>query len=185
MDFTLTEDEKRMLLLTARETIRSRLFGGELSLPRPTGHMSTQCGAFVTLHKKGSLRGCIGHITGVKPLFTGIQELAVSAAFNDPRFPQLTRDEYPDIDIEISVLTPLKRIDSPEEIEVGKHGILMQRGIRSGVLLPQVATEQGWDRETFLNYTCRKAGLPENCWREEDTEIQVFSAVIFGEKDVD
>ena len=185
MNFTLTEDEKRMLLLTARESVRSHLFGGELSLPRPTENMTAQCGAFVTIHKKGKLRGCIGHITAVKPLFTGIQELAVSAAFNDPRFPQLTGDEYPDIDIEISVLTPLESIDSPEKVEVGKHGILIQRGFRSGVLLPQVATEQGWDRETFLSYTCRKAGLPEDCWREKDTKIQIFSAIIFGEKDVD
>lgn len=185
MDFTLTEDEKRMLLLTARETIRSRLFGGELSLPSPTANMTAQCGAFVTLHKKGKLRGCIGHITGIKPLFTGIQELALSSAFNDPRFPKLSGDEYPDIDIEISVLTPLETIDSPDEVEVGKHGILITKGFRSGVLLPQVATEQGWDREAFLSYTCRKAGLPEACWRDEETVIQVFSAIIFGEKDME
>ena len=184
MDFTLSEDEKRMLLMTARESIRSRLFGDELNLPRPTENMGTQCGAFVTIHKRGRLRGCIGHITGVKPLFTGIQELAVSAGFHDPRFPPLTGDEYPDIDIEISVLTPLEVIDSPEKVEVGKHGVLIQKGIRSGVLLPQVATEQGWDRETFLSYTCRKAGLPEDCWREGDTKIQVFSAIIFGEKGI-
>ena len=183
MDFTLTEDEKRMLLVTARETIRARLFGGELSLPRPTEKMTARCGAFVTIHKKGHLRGCIGHITGVKPLFNGIQELALSSAFNDPRFPRLTRDEYPNIDIEISVLTPLEEIASPEEVEVGKHGILVQRGFRSGVLLPQVATEQGWDREEFLSYTCRKAGLSEDCWKSGETRIQVFSAIVFGEKD--
>lgn len=185
MNFTLTDDEKRILLTTVRETIRSRLFGGELSLPRPTDNLTTQCGAFVTIHKKGRLRGCIGHITGIKPLFTGVQELALSSAFNDPRFPRLTKDEYPDIDIEISVLTPLEEAASPEEVEVGKHGILVQRGFRSGVLLPQVATEQGWDRETFLNHTCRKAGLPEDCWRDEETQIQLFSAIVFGEKDVD
>jgi AmmeMemoRadiSam system protein A len=107
--------------------------------------------------------------------------MARASAFQDPRFPSLPEEELPDIDIEISVLTPLQKISDPSLVEVGRHGVFIQKGGRSGVLLPQVATEQEWDRDTFLTHTCYKAGLPGNCWKDPHSEISVFSAIIFGE----
>ena len=136
-------------------------------------------GAFVTINKKGSLRGCIGHIKGVKPLYQSVEEMAAAAAFQDPRFPPVTKKELKDLDIEISVLTPFKQITDVSEIEVGKHGIYMERGFHSGLLLPQVATEYNWDRDTFLEHTCRKAGLPPDAWKAKDIKIFIFSADIF------
>jgi AmmeMemoRadiSam system protein A len=105
--------------------------------------------------------------------------MAEAAAFDDPRFPPVTKEELKDLSIEISVLTPFKQITDVSEIEVGKHGIYMERGFYSGLLLPQVATEYGWDRETFLEQTCRKAGLPPDAWKEKNTKIYIFSADIF------
>jgi len=138
-------------------------------------------GAFVTLKKRGHLRGCIGYVKAVKPLWETVQEMALAAAFHDPRFPSLKSDELKDISVEISVLSPLKRISDVNEIEVGKHGLYIVRGYNSGLLLPQVAVEYDWDKETFLSETCYKAGLPPNSWMEEDTEIYVFSADYFGD----
>jgi AmmeMemoRadiSam system protein A len=136
-------------------------------------------GAFVTLKKHGELRGCIGHIIGDRPLAETVATMAVAAAFEDPRFPPVKEEELKDLDIEISVLTPLRRINNVEEIQVGLHGIILQQGGHSGLLLPQVATEYGWDRNTFLEYTCRKAGLPPDAWKDERTTIHVFSADVF------
>jgi AmmeMemoRadiSam system protein A len=136
-------------------------------------------GAFVTITKKGSLRGCIGHIKGVKPLYKSVEEMAAAAAFQDPRFPPVTKKELKDLDIEISVLTPFEQISDVSEIEVGKHGLYIERGFYSGLLLPQVATEYNWDRDTFLEHTCRKAGLPPDAWKDKETRIYIFSADIF------
>ena len=136
-------------------------------------------GAFVCLHKGKELRGCIGMIEGIKPLRETVREMAIQAAFGDPRFCALDRDELDRIDIEISVLTPLERIDDPTRIEIGRHGLYIRKKHRSGLLLPQVATEQGWNRTQFLEWTCRKAGLPPKAWQEADTEVYVFSAHIF------
>ncbi len=183
MELELTDREKMMLLRTARESIASHLEGRTGDYPEATERIKTVCGAFVTLHEGEDLRGCIGNISGTKPLIDGIRELAVSSAFRDPRFPPLHRDELEQVDIEISVLTPLEKASSPDEVEVGRHGIMMRSGPRSGILLPQVPIEQGWDREQFLDQTCRKAGLPAGCWQEEQTEIFLFSAIVFGEKD--
>jgi len=141
--------------------------------------LKEQRGAFVTLNKHGSLRGCIGYIEGYKPLYEAVAEMAEAAAFRDPRFMPLTQDEWKDIEIEISVLTPLERITDINQIKAGKHGIYIKKGFYSGLLLPQVATEYGWDRKTFLEQTCRKAGLPSDAWKEEDTVIYIFSADIF------
>jgi len=182
MDFSLSIEEKNRLLQTARESILSALEGRSSQYPEPSDNLKTECGAFVTLHKNGQLRGCIGHIQAAGPLFDAVIELARSSAFKDPRFPPLSPEEYEKIDIEISVLTPLKEINDISVIEVGKHGIYIQRGYASGVLLPQVATEQGWDRETFLKHTCMKAGMSGDCYKQSDTRIWVFSAIIFGEK---
>jgi AmmeMemoRadiSam system protein A len=139
-------------------------------------------GAFVTLHKHGQLRGCIGYVLPYKPLHQTVAEMAVAAATEDPRFMPVTLDEMDEIDIEISALSTLKKIESIEEIEVGKHGLYVKRGVNSGLLLPQVATEYEWDRKEFLERTCQKAGLPKNAWKDSRTEISIFSAQIFGEK---
>ncbi|MBI9105897.1 MAG: AmmeMemoRadiSam system protein A [Spirochaetales bacterium] len=181
MDFTLSEKEKDILLITARERIKADLSGKKPAYPEPTDHLSEVCGAFVTLHKQGILRGCIGNIIGRRPLIETIREMAHSSAFEDPRFPPLRTEELELIDIEISVLSPLWKIKDVSEIETGKHGIYMQKGFSGGVLLPQVALEQGWDRMTFLQHTCMKAGLPVNAWKDPSTVIEIFSAVIFRE----
>ncbi len=176
----LTQEEKDLLKNLARESIRTYLD----KEPEPQPEIDSEilkmnCGAFVTLTIKGELRGCIGLIVGVKPLYQAVIEMARQAAFNDPRFPALTKIEFKSIEVEISVLSPLERITDIQQIEVGKHGIIIKRGFRSGLLLPQVATEYGWDRDTFLRHTCLKAGLPEDAYLDPETEIQVFTAHVF------
>ncbi len=183
-DFSLSDEEKIILLKVARESIKERLTGIRGSYPQPTDNIMTKCGAFVTLHKHGVLRGCIGYVIPIKPLYETVKEMAISSAFEDPRFPPLRNEEFDEIDIEISALSPLKQIESIDEIKVGKHGILIKKGFRSGLLLPQVATEQGWDLETFLTNTCYKAGLYGDCWKEKDTVIEIFSAIVFSEKEL-
>ena len=180
MDFSLTENEKTILLSTARESITSRLEKRTPNYPIPLDSLQTPLGSFVTLHIEGNLRGCIGHMLPVKALIEDVKILARESAFHDPRFPELSIKELELIDIEISVLSPLE-ISSPDKIIVGKHGIIMKNGYNSGVLLPQVPTEQGWDREEFLSYTCRKAGMQEDCWKDQHTQIETFTAVVFGE----
>ena len=138
-------------------------------------------GAFVTLKKQGRLRGCIGLIEGKKPLYETVEEMAQTAAFKDPRFRPVKEDEFKELDIEISALTPLRQIEDVNEIEVGRHGIYIVKGFHSGLLLPQVATEYNWDRNTFLRETCVKAGLPLNAWKDKGTKIFIFSASVFGE----
>jgi AmmeMemoRadiSam system protein A len=182
MEFQLTSEEKRILLHTAREAIGAHLEKRKPRYPEPTELLKKKCGAFVTLHKQGKLRGCIGYVVASKALIETVAEAAQSSAFNDPRFPALSTRELKSIDIEISVLSPLRRIESVEEIRVGVHGIMLKSGFRSGLLLPQVASEYGWDRDTFLTHTCYKAGLSGDCWRSADTEIEIFSAVVFGEE---
>ena len=181
--FTLTKEEKKYLLASARERIASELEKRPPEYREPTENLKNRYGAFVTLHTKGALRGCIGQMTGTLPLYELIRDMAVSSAFSDPRFPPLSKKEFANTDIEISVLSPMEEISDPESVEVGVHGIYMQRGPYSGVLLPQVPVEQGWNRETFLTHTCYKAGLGGNCWREGDTRILVFTAEVFGEKE--
>ncbi len=183
-DLGLSEKDKKTLMHIARTTIEQRVKG-----KRPpefevdSAVLKEKRGAFVTIHKHGQLRGCIGYIEAIKPLYVTIQEMAEAAALNDHRFPPVAPEELPSLDLEISVLTPLKKIDDVKEIEIGKHGILLKKGYHQGVFLPQVATEQGWDRTTFLNQICFKAGVPDPyCWKAEDAEIYVFSAEVFEEK---
>lgn len=181
----LNNEERTFLLQLARDTIHARLKGKPLPPCEPTSEILKEPrGAFVTIHTHGALRGCIGYVEPIKPLWQTVQEMAVAAAFQDPRFPALKEAEYGDIEIEISVMSPLQGVKNIDEIEVGKHGIIIRRGFHSGLLLPQVATEQGWDRDTFLEHTCYKAGLPADAWKKEDTEIQVFSAEVFSEKEL-
>jgi uncharacterized protein len=177
--FELSENEKKFLKRIALLSIRSR-FEKEIEFPDPPNQkMTERLGAFVTLKKGGRLRGCIGHIIGDRPLWETIIKMAAQAAFNDPRFPPLKKEELDSVEIEISVLSPLKPVDNPAEIMPGQDGLLIsQKGLR-GLLLPQVATECGWDRETFLGQTCRKAGLAYDCWKDPDTEILSFQAIVF------
>ncbi len=182
MDFNLSGEEKRILLVTAREKIKSDLDLGPVEFPAPTANLRQVCGAFVTLHSSGMLRGCIGNIIGRRPLIDTVTSMAHAAAFDDPRFPALRPEEFNRIHIEISVLSPLREITDISEIKTGVHGIFMTRGFSSGVLLPQVATEQGWDRDTFVQHTCMKAGLPKDAWKDPATKIEIFSAVVFSEE---
>ncbi len=191
MGLSLTGEEKGTLLRTARQAIKAGLSqppgtaaGGqndEAGAVPTQGALAGSCGAFVTLHKAGSLRGCIGYISGHGTLLETVKEAAVACAFQDTRFSPLQADELDDVEIEISVLSPFRRISGVEAIEVGKHGIMIRQGFRSGLLLPQVALEYGWDRETLLANTCYKAGLAGDCWKSKETAIEIFSAVIFRE----
>jgi hypothetical protein len=176
----LVEEEKKTLRQIALNAIEGKLKGAR-SAPAAglTPNLEGKRGAFVSLHKGGRLRGCIGQIVPAKALYQTIEDMAVAAAFDDPRFEPLSARELKDLELEISVLTPMERLKSPEEIEIGKHGLYIKKGFYSGLLLPQVAAEYGWDRNTFLEETCRKAGLPRTAWKEKGTEIYIFSADIF------
>jgi uncharacterized protein len=139
-------------------------------------------GAFVSLHEREELRGCIGQISPDQELYKTVQSCVLSAAFDDSRFVPVSAAEVPNLSIEISVLSPLQQVRDVGEIEVGKHGLYIARGPWRGLLLPQVATEYAWSREMFLANTCRKAGLPEDAWKETSTVIQSFEAQVFGEE---
>ena len=185
----LSEKEKIFLLSRARASIARKLGVAGFDSAAPSEiesvgpHVKEPRGCFVTIHKSGQLRGCIGIFEGRGPLWKNIEEMALQAAFQDPRFPPLVAKEFEKIDIEISALSPLRKINSVDEIKVGEHGIYITRGFNRGVLLPQVATEQGWDRDTFLDHTCMKAGLSSGCWRKPGAVIEIFSAEVFGEKE--
>lgn len=177
----ITEEEKNTLLDMAREVISSVLDRKDIPEFSVTSSLLREKrGAFVTLKKRGQLRGCIGYIEGIKPLYQAVVEMAIAAAFRDPRFPPLTRGELEQLDIEISVLSPLTEVKNVQTIEVGCHGIYIVKGFQSGLLLPQVAVEHHWNRETFLAETCFKAGLPTQAWKDKETKIYIFSADIFN-----
>lgn len=184
VELSLSAKDKKTLMQIARTTIEHRVKGEkvpEFQVDSPV--LRENRGAFVTIKEHGQLRGCIGYIEAIKPLYITIREMAEAAALNDPRFPPVSPKELSSLDLEISVLTPLKKIKDISEIETGKHGILLKKGYHQGVFLPQVATEQGWDRTTFLNELCGKAGLYDpNCWKEKDAEIYIFSAEVFEEE---
>ena len=180
VDFALTAREKEYLRNQVRAVIKARLEDGDPPDDVPeSAVLKEKRGAFVTLKKSGELRGCIGYIEAFKPLYQTIREMANAAAFDDPRFPEMTIGEWPEIEIELSVLTPLREIDDPDIVEVGKHGLLIRHDNASGLLLPQVAVEYGWDREEFLAHTCHKAELAPDCWRRSGTKLYIFSADIF------
>lgn len=152
----------------------------------PPGVLHRSLGAFVTFKKNGHLRGCIGSLLGDGPLYLTVARMARAAAFEDPRFPPVTAAEVPELELDISVLGPLTRCPDPSLVRVGRHGLLVRQGFRSGVLLPQVPVEWGWDRETFLAQTCHKAGLPPDVWRDAwkdgRTELYWFEAEVFGDR---
>jgi AmmeMemoRadiSam system protein B/AmmeMemoRadiSam system protein A len=179
-----TAKEKNFLLKAARDNIRSWLTKGRGIRFFPTNvpaRLLEKRGVFVTLKKQGDLRGCIGYLTGLKPLVQAVLDNSYNAAFKDPRFNPITADELADITIEISVLTEPVLIKSVDEIKIGRDGLIVERGAYRGLLLPQVATEQGWDRDTFLDHTCLKAGLPAGSWKDGVTKLYRFQAIVFGE----
>jgi len=178
----LADDEKQALLQIARASIQAELAGKKPPAAKGQGTLEEKRGAFVSLKKRGRLRGCIGFIEAKKPLARTVEEMAVAAAFQDPRFEPVRREELKDLKLEISVLTPLRKIADVGEIEVGLHGLYIRKGGRAGLLLPQVATEYGWDLDTFLRETCCKAGLAPDAWKDPETEIYLFAADVFGEE---
>ena len=177
--FALSDDEKRLLKEIALTSIKDSLAGKEISHSSPlTTHLSAKCGAFVSLHKHGRLRGCIGHFGEDIPLHEIVAEMARAAAFEDPRFMPVTADELADIDIEISVLTPMRRIESLDEFELHHHGIYIRKGYRSGTFLPQVADEVNWTKEEFVSHCAQdKAGIGWDGWK--DAELYVYEAIVF------
>lgn len=180
--FVLTDEEKGYLKDIARLSVASGLKdpAGKVDIPEPpTGHLRESLGAFVTLTKSRELRGCIGNVQGRGPLYKTIWNMARAAAFEDPRFPALSADEFEGIKFEISILSPLEVCSDPKLIEIGRHGLIIRKGMNSGLLLPQVAVEWNWDREQFLAQTCRKAGLNPDAWKEPDTLLFWFEAVVF------
>ena len=180
-EFTLTDADKKQLKEIALQSIKDSLDSKPIA--RPTLHsqlsiLNSKCGAFVSLHKYGRLRGCIGHFGEDYPLHEIVAEMARAAAFEDPRFTPVTREELDDIDIEISVLTPMRRIQSIDEFELHRHGIYIRKGFRSGTFLPQVADEVNWTKEEFIGHCSQdKAGLGWDGWR--DAELYVYEAIVF------
>jgi AmmeMemoRadiSam system protein A len=189
MEFDIKPEEKKILLAEARETISA-----ELEKRKPVYSNSIQtgsnlyepCGAFVTLHtisgKNKSLRGCIGRMTANSPLIEIVRIMAKEAAFGDPRFPPLKKEELEHCHIEISALSPMTRCSDPQQVKVGVHGLYLRRGARSGVLLQQSTVEQGWNLNEYLDYICVKAGLPPQSYEASDAELLTFTAVVFGEE---
>jgi MEMO1 family protein len=178
---SLGQKERDTLIELAKKSVETAVGEKKLYEPPSTGIESLlqEYGVFVTLREKGELRGCIGLITAEEPLYLEVRDAATLAALKDPRFAPVNAGELPELEYEISVLTPFRRVLDVNEVRVGRDGLLMVRGRNEGILLPQVATEQGWDRKTFLNEACRKAGLPLQAWRDEATDIFAFSALVF------
>ena len=186
MSLQLTNDEKLFLLSLARKSIKQHLNNDEPEdVPFFSETLKKSAGLFVTLHIDSELRGCIGYVEGYKKIQDAVRDLAISAAFNDPRFPPVDMTELDQIDIEISVLTPLEKVKDPTEIKVGRDGLIVKQSPHQGLLLPQVAVEYKWDVSEFLDYTCKKAGLPSSAWQDDRTEIYRFEAIIFGEKETE
>ena len=186
MSFTITDEEKKILLAEARETITAKLEKRQplYSNKEESSSLSKPCGAFVTLHtwETNKLRGCIGRMIASTPLLQTVRTMALEAAFDDPRFPPLSIDELNSISLEISALSPMEPCPDPRSVEVGVHGLYLRHRGRSGVLLPQVPMEQGWNREEYLEYICVKAGLPPGSYEEKGAELLTFTAVVFGEE---
>ncbi len=181
----LTDQQKKLLLKIARETLENYLSGKklpELKIDDPV--LMEKRGVFVTLHKKENLRGCIGYIEPIKPLYLAVREMAIHSATQDPRFEPVRYEELKDIEIEISVLTVPQKVKSADEIVLGRDGVIVKRGFNQGVFLPQVAEETGWTKEEFLSYLCsHKAGLPPDAWKDPKTELYTFQADVFSEKE--
>jgi len=184
--FSLTSAEKRQLLEIAKKSVESAVKerkAYELPADLPASLMQDR-GAFVTLKENGELRGCIGYTVAMQPLAQTVRDVAAFAALRDPRFPPVTASELPQLKYEISVLSPLRRVSDVNQIKVGEHGLMITKGRYRGLLLPQVAPEQHWDRATLLDETAMKAGLPAKAWRDKDADLFMFTAVVFGESEI-
>jgi AmmeMemoRadiSam system protein A len=175
-----SQDERALLLRLAHDAIFSTIERRDIRLDPPSEHLAEPRGAFTSLYLHGQLRGCVGYVLPISPVYRAVADTARAAAFEDTRFQPVTLPEARELQIELSILTPPQSI-AAESIEIGRHGLLITMGIRRGLLLPQVAVEHHWDRVTFLQQTCRKAGLPLDAWQNGAT-IEAFSAEIFGEK---
>ncbi len=185
ISMSLNKKEKLILLEIARESIKSAILGIKSGIPAINDIiLNEKCGAFVTLTINGKLRGCIGNIRAVSPLWETVRTMAKEASLNDPRFYPLSAADIKNIRIEISVLSPFKLINNFDEIKVGTHGLFIKKGFSQGLLLPQVATDYNWDRTQFLRETCHKAGLHESAWQDKNCEIYIFSATVFGEDEL-
>jgi AmmeMemoRadiSam system protein A len=181
----LTAHEKQALLAIARQAIILGVRTGQDYVePREEKTLNQRRGCFVTIKQNGQLRGCIGNFQSELPLFKEVAHMAQTSATKDPRFYPLKEEDLDNFTLEISVLSPLHKVEDIMEIEVGRHGVYIEKGFYRGVLLPQVATEHQWDRQTFLKQTCIKAGLPTDAWQADDADIYVFSAQVFGEDSV-
>ncbi len=183
----LSPAQHERLIAIARQTIEAFVRHGEtLEVKEDDPRLQEHEGAFVTLHRQGHLRGCIGHIIGQQPLYLTVRDMAIQAAAHDPRFPPVSAAELEDIDLEISVLSTPRRVQRVEEITMGVHGVIVSRGLmHRGVFLPQVATETGWSRDEFLSQLCaQKAGLSPDAWKDPSTVLEIFTADVFSEKDI-
>ena len=176
-------DERRLLLKLAHDALDAGVNQRELSLPVLPSHLSEPRGAFTTIYRAGELRGCVGYVLPVVPLYRAVAESAKAAALDDMRFNPVTPGEVPQLEVVLSILSPLLPI-RPEQVEVGRHGLVVTLGLRRGLLLPQVPIEHAWDRETFLSQTCHKAGLPLDAWQHGAT-IEAFTAEVFGDRNLD
>ncbi len=183
----LNGSQRKELLKIARDTIKEYLETGKRFEPEVSDEvLKKDMGVFVTLRESGSLRGCIGNLAATGPLYLTVRDMAIAAATEDPRFPPVTLDELDEVDIEISALSSMEKIDDYSEIEVGKHGVMVRMGWKGGVYLPQVADETGWNREQFMNSLCaHKAGIPSDAWKTGKCEMYVFTAEVFGERDLE
>lgn len=179
---TLTPADQQRLLRLARRCLEARVRREMPPTVERGGGLDTRMGAFVSVHHHGDLRGCLGRLETDRPIADNVAHLAAVVSDSDPRFAPITPSELQGLDLEISALTPEEEIGDITAIEVGRHGLIVEQGHRRGLLLPQVATEHGWDRETFLEHTCLKAGLPAHAWRT-GARIFIFEAQVFGEKD--
>lgn len=177
---TINEHDQQRLLSLARRALEARVRREPPPLPDRGGALDWPRGAFVTIHRHGDLRGCLGRLDTDAPLADTVAQLAASVSDSDPRFDPVRPAELGALDVEISVLTPDREVASIVDVEVGRHGLIVEQGGRRGLLLPQVATEYGWDAETFVAHTCLKAGLPGDAWRH-GARIFVFEAQVFGE----
>ena len=181
----LNKDEEQTLLKLSRDTLTMYIKDHktpDVANYKLTDNLKNKYGVFVTLKEKGELRGCIGYIERIMELYKGVIDNTINASTRDPRFAPVSAKELDDIDIEISVMTPLKKIENVDEIVVGKHGLVIKKNGRSGLLLPQVPIEWDWDKDEYLMHICLKAGLPTDAWKT-GADIYIFSAQVFGEKE--
>ncbi|MCE1206730.1 MAG: AmmeMemoRadiSam system protein A [Spirochaetia bacterium] len=179
MNIELSAQDRENLIAIARETLSAKLEHRSPAYPEHSWALDQRYGLFVTIKTDGQLRGCIGRMSSNQPIFDTIKDMALAAGFEDPRFAPLTRAELPLVDIEITILGPLEILSPPDNFELGVHGLFIASRGRSGVLLPQVAVEYGWNKTEFLQHVCIKAGLPPETWKSPETVLYRFEGIVF------